>query len=179
MQFSAQQDVRLKSYRARSSFCWWSLSMGSWRNRHQNRCEVYFFLEGETHASQIWPTLRKSYTISPPSSHPTLQSPLDNFAPTSHVLLAFVHTLSSAPALSLLGSLHLCSLFHPLHPNILLWQDTFFGGGHHLCLLIFFLLFIHAVGHLFSFCSFFFSFHPCCNTDLTVRGWSVDPPSVF
>ena len=26
------------------------------------RCEVPFFLEGETNASQIWPTLRKSYT---------------------------------------------------------------------------------------------------------------------
>ena len=31
-----------------------------------NHCLVVtlFFLEGETHASQIWPTLRKSYTIS-------------------------------------------------------------------------------------------------------------------
>ena len=46
----------------------WSLSMGSYR--HQNRCEVMFFLEGETHASQIWPTLRKSYTISTQTKSP-------------------------------------------------------------------------------------------------------------
>ena len=37
---------------------------------YQNRCEVLFFLESETHASQIWPTLRKSYTISTLSKSP-------------------------------------------------------------------------------------------------------------
>ena len=67
---SAAQDVRLKNYRARSSFYRWSLSMGYQRDRHQNRCEVLFLLEGETHASQIWPTLRKSYTISTLSKSP-------------------------------------------------------------------------------------------------------------
>ena len=36
----------------------------------QNRCEVLFFLEGETHASQIWPALRKSYTIGTLSKSP-------------------------------------------------------------------------------------------------------------
>ena len=39
-------------------------------DRHQNRCEVLFFLEGGTHARQIWPTLRKSYTISTLSKSP-------------------------------------------------------------------------------------------------------------
>ena len=45
-------------------------SMGSKRDQHQNWCEVWFFLEGETHASQIWPALRKSYTISTLSKSP-------------------------------------------------------------------------------------------------------------
>ena len=34
MQFSAAQDVRLKNYRARSSFYRWPLRMGSWRDHH-------------------------------------------------------------------------------------------------------------------------------------------------
>ena len=40
------------------------------RRSYQNRCEVLFFLEGESHASQNWPTLRQSYTISPLSKSP-------------------------------------------------------------------------------------------------------------
>ena len=35
-----------------------------------NRCEILFFLEGESHASKIWPTLWKSYTISTLSKSP-------------------------------------------------------------------------------------------------------------
>ena len=33
------------------------------RRLYKNKCEVLFFLEGESHDSQIWPTLRQSYTI--------------------------------------------------------------------------------------------------------------------
>ena len=40
------------------------------RRSYQNRCEVLFFLEVESHASQIWPTLRQSYTISTLSKSP-------------------------------------------------------------------------------------------------------------
>ena len=40
------------------------------RRSYQNRCEVLFFLEGESHDSQIWPTLRQSYTISTLSKSP-------------------------------------------------------------------------------------------------------------
>ena len=40
------------------------------RRSYQNRCEVLFFLEGESHASQIWRTLRQSYTISTLSKTP-------------------------------------------------------------------------------------------------------------
>ena len=58
---------------------------GSLRDRHQNTCEVLFFLEGETHASQIWPTLRKSYTISK-----TFQKPL-NVRGITRVLLVIIY----------------------------------------------------------------------------------------
>ena len=40
------------------------------RQSYQNRCEVLFFLEGESHASQIKPTLRRSYTINTLSKSP-------------------------------------------------------------------------------------------------------------
>ena len=40
------------------------------RRSYQNRCEVLFFLDCESHASQIWPTLRQSYTISTLSKSP-------------------------------------------------------------------------------------------------------------
>ena len=40
------------------------------RRFNQNRCEALFLLEGETHASQIWPTLRQNYTISTLSKSP-------------------------------------------------------------------------------------------------------------
>ena len=53
-----------------------------------------------------------------PAMHPTLQSlGLDNFAPTFHVLLVSVLTLSSVPTLNLPGSVRLRSLLHPLYPN--------------------------------------------------------------
>ena len=37
---------------------------------HYWRCEVLFYLEGESNASQIWRTLRQSYTISTLSKMP-------------------------------------------------------------------------------------------------------------
>ena len=40
------------------------------RRSYRNRCEVLFFLEGESHASQIWRTIRRSYTISTLSKTP-------------------------------------------------------------------------------------------------------------
>ena len=51
------------------------------RRSFQNRCEVLFFLEGESHASQIWPTLRQSYTISTLSK--SLKRPWNNAGPAS------------------------------------------------------------------------------------------------
>ena len=44
-----------------------------------------FFLEGETHANQIWPTLRKSYSISTLSK--TLKHPRNNAVPAGIGLL--------------------------------------------------------------------------------------------
>ena len=78
-------ECKTKNYGARSSFYQWSLSMGSWRDRHQNRCEVLFFLEDETHARQIWLTLRKSYTISTLSK--ALKRPRNNAGPAGKGLL--------------------------------------------------------------------------------------------
>ena len=57
------------------------------RRSYQNRCEVLFFLEGESHASQIWPTLRKSYTISTLSNIRTLKRPRYNAGPASTIIL--------------------------------------------------------------------------------------------
>ena len=34
------------------------------RRSYQSRWDVLFFLDGESHAIQIWPTLRRSYPIS-------------------------------------------------------------------------------------------------------------------
>ena len=44
------------------------------RRSYQNRCEVLFFLKGESHASQIWRTLRQSYTISTLSKTPRMSA---------------------------------------------------------------------------------------------------------
>ena len=58
MHFSAGQDVTLKNYNVGTGVK--SLYQVLIPASYQNRCEVLFFLEGETHASQIWPTLRKA-----------------------------------------------------------------------------------------------------------------------
>ena len=71
MNFSAGQDVKLKNYEVGTGVK--SLDqvlIPAPRRSYQNRCEVLFFLEGELHASQIWCTLRQSYTISPLSIRP-------------------------------------------------------------------------------------------------------------
>ena len=52
------------------------------RRSYQNRGELLFFLEGESHASQIWRTLRQSYTISTLSKH--LKRPRNTAGPASN-----------------------------------------------------------------------------------------------
>ena len=71
MHFSAGQDVALKNYDVGTGVK--SLDqvlIPALRRSYQDRCEVLFSVEGESHARQIWLTLRQSYTISTLSKSP-------------------------------------------------------------------------------------------------------------
>ena len=71
MHFSAGQDVTLKNYNVGTGVKTLDqVLIPALRRSYQNRCEALFFFEGESHASQIWPTLRQSYTISTLSKSP-------------------------------------------------------------------------------------------------------------
>ena len=65
------------------------------RRSYQNRCEVLFFLEGEWHASKIWPTLQQA---TPLVQFPkALERPQNNVGPASRVIQR-VRTIKEMPS---------------------------------------------------------------------------------